>query len=328
MTVTCQAGIRVADLQTRLESAGQRVPFDRYLPPHSTVGGALASNLSGASQHAMGSARDFILGLRIVTAEGRLVKGGGKVVKNVAGYDLAKLFIGSRGTLGVLVEAVFKVQPTPAETREIGLRLNSIAEGCRFASEAHRRGLNLRSVVLINSAEADAYYPKYTPTAVLHLELAGNAEAVERSQAEINDLATSGSITSIEPYVEIFASLTTPYITSLTCTASVRPSDLPGLLAEIEMVVPDVRLIAQPVTGRFRIVSSWVDRAMEDLSRLRGLTEAVHGTLVVENSSDPDLKRRIDVFGDPPPSFPLMRAIKQQFDPNNILSPGRFVGRL
>ena len=328
LTVCCQAGIRVADLQAQLDSSRQRVAFDRYLPPQSTVGGALGSNLSGASQSSLGSPRDFTLGLGIVTVEGRLIRAGGKVVKNVAGYDLGKLFVGSRGTLGIVVEAVFKLQPTPEVVTEIGLRLNSVAEGCNLAIEAHRRALNLRSVVVINSREADGYYPKDTPPAVIHLELAGTPKAVERSQAELSDLANISSMASIESHVEIFASLTTPYFSGLTCTGSVKPTYLPALFGEIETAVPDVGLIAQPITGKFRIVSPSTESAIADLGRLRGLIQAAHGTLVVENTYNRELKRQIDVFGDPPPSFPLMRRIKQQFDPNGILSPGRFVGRL
>src|SRR6185503_18282450 len=113
-----EAGITLAALQQKLSERGQWVPVD---PPHAdtlTIGALLAQNSSGPRRFGYGTIRDHLLGIKVVLADGRVIKAGGKVVKNVAGYDLCKLFVGSRGTLGAIVEATFKVLPKP-ETEKI-----------------------------------------------------------------------------------------------------------------------------------------------------------------------------------------------------------------
>lgn len=113
MTVTVEAGITLADLQRTLAQRGQWLPIDPPHPDILTVGALLAANKSGPRRFGYGTIREYLLGIKVVLPDGRVIKAGGKVVKNVAGYDLCKLFVGSRGTLGVIVEATFKVLPRP-----------------------------------------------------------------------------------------------------------------------------------------------------------------------------------------------------------------------
>ncbi|MGH8010470.1 MAG: FAD-binding oxidoreductase, partial [Candidatus Binatia bacterium] len=113
MTVTVEAGMTLARLQTILGEQGQWLPVDPPLPEQATVGGLIATNLSGPARLSQGTIRDFLIGMKAVQSDGTIVKGGGRVVKNVAGYDLPKLYCGSFGTLGVIVEATFKVRPRP-----------------------------------------------------------------------------------------------------------------------------------------------------------------------------------------------------------------------
>jgi glycolate oxidase FAD binding subunit len=116
LTATAEAGITVDLLQAALGARGQWLPLDPPAPAETTLGGVLAANLSGPRRHGYGTARDHVIGIRVVTADGQLVRAGGKVVKNVAGYDLAKLYIGSRGTLGIVVDATLKLRPCPEAT--------------------------------------------------------------------------------------------------------------------------------------------------------------------------------------------------------------------
>lgn len=113
MTVTVEAGLTVAALQTQLSRARQWLPLDPPHPERLSIGALIATNASGPRRFGYGTIREHLLGIRVALADGRLIKAGGKVVKNVAGYDLCKLFVGSRGTLGVIVEATFKVRPLP-----------------------------------------------------------------------------------------------------------------------------------------------------------------------------------------------------------------------
>src|SRR5438270_5712299 len=113
LTVTVEAGVRLVDLQAKLAEHGQFLPLDPPGGDAASVGGVLAANAWGPLRHAVGTARDWLLGISIVHADGTLTKGGGRVVKNVAGYDMPKLYIGSLGTLGVIAGATFKVAPLP-----------------------------------------------------------------------------------------------------------------------------------------------------------------------------------------------------------------------
>jgi glycolate oxidase FAD binding subunit len=111
MTVSVEAGITLTDLQAKLAECGQWLPVDPPNPNALTIGALLAANKSGPRRYGYGTVRDYLLGIKVVLADGRVIKAGGKVVKNVAGYDLCKLFVGSLGTLGIIVEATFKVLP-------------------------------------------------------------------------------------------------------------------------------------------------------------------------------------------------------------------------
>ncbi len=113
MTVTAEAELLLSDLQSRLKENGQWLPIDPPFPERTTIGELISQNLSGPRRYAFGTIREHLLGLTVQLADGRVVKSGGKVVKNVAGYDLHKLFVGSRGTLGTIVQATFKVRPSP-----------------------------------------------------------------------------------------------------------------------------------------------------------------------------------------------------------------------
>jgi glycolate oxidase FAD binding subunit len=123
MTVSVEAGITLADLQRGLAERAQWLPIDPPRPDALAIGSLLAANKSGPRRYGYGTVRDYLLGIKVVLADGRVIKAGGKVVKNVAGYDLCKLFVGSLGTLGVIVEATFKVLPRPEKEEVVSLNL-------------------------------------------------------------------------------------------------------------------------------------------------------------------------------------------------------------
>jgi glycolate oxidase FAD binding subunit len=313
LTVTCQAGTRLSDLQRELAENGQMAPFGS--PAHDySVGALVASNYS-EQRLKYGSPRDFTIGMRVVTADGRITRAGGRVVKNVAGYDLSKLHIGSRGTLGIIVELTLKVVPRPTVTDIIDVRVASAEAACRFASAAYGRSLSLSALRLRGDGTG------YTVT----VEIAGGALAVERTMSEIEALAGEFGAESITSCEQPPREATDP--DRLECRAGLLPNQLPDLISAFEQTAPTTWR-AYPIEGM--LSGTWQRASVDNealLTRLRAVTSAVGGTLVVTHCPL-ELKRRIDVFGEPPASFPLMRRIKEQFDPNGILSPGRFVGRL
>jgi glycolate oxidase FAD binding subunit len=330
LTVTCQAGTTVAELNRRLGQSGQMVPFSFNPTEPTTVGGLLATNDSDL-RFRHGTPRDFTIGLRVVTADGRVTKTGGRVVKNVAGYDLCKLYIGSLGTLGIIVEATFKVTPLPQTNERVELEFNSVKDACDFAAELRSRGLSVWSMDISRpmSAGENSFTPRGSH--VLSIELAGSTAAVERSRRETSALAQQAGAMSLDRSRPSKSAYSVPNWASreepLTCGASVLSTQVPALVDAFDREAPGAFISVMPTLGN--VVSTWLG-AMDQaalVERLRAATAALGGTLVVRGCSS-DLKRALDVFGEPPPSFELMRRIKQQFDPKGILSPGRQVGRL
>ena len=327
MTVTCQAGISMGDLNGRLGENAQTVPFGFSASNRHQVGGLLAANHTQL-RLTYGTPRDFAIGMRVVTADGRITRAGGKVVKNVAGYDLCKLYIGSLGTLGVIVEATFKLFPVSQAGERIDLAFERAGDACRFARELQRRGLSLSEMDLqrrhlSESPAADSY--------VLRVELAGSVGGVERSRNEIQELAGEYGARRCEPAVRQDALMeigARNHGDALTCRISALPTAVPDLIESLDSEAPEAHIwSASPIFGT--VYATWPGAGddVEFVERVRAVTSHVGGTLVVTGCSLA-LKRRIDVFGDPPPAFELMRRVKQQFDPTGILSPGRFVGRL
>jgi glycolate oxidase FAD binding subunit len=311
LTITCQAGITLGALREATGAAGMVVPFDPALPDGATVGGVLAGALSGSARMSLGAPRDFTIGLRVVTADGRLTRAGGKVVKNVAGYDLCKLYIGSLGTLGVIVEATFKTVPLPKAERRLAFAFADSASACALVSRAIHAGLAIRSASLIREASGWR----------LDLVLAGMPAAVERSARDLQ--AWIGQAESLTPRKGSIPVGQGPSPDQpLTARLSLLPSRLPVLLNE----APSTAVIeAHPATGLCRL--SFPEATAEAIAEVSAIAARFGGTCVIERCP-PDLKRGIDVFGDAPPSLALMRAIKAEFDPNRVLSPGRFVGKI
>ena len=132
MTVTVQAGVTLATLQAELAKHGQRLPLDALWPERSTLGGVIATNDSGPLRLRFGSLRDLLLGVTVVLANGSLARSGGRVVKNVAGYDLPKLFIGAFGTLGVLTEVTLRTYPLPHSVRDVSFQFADAASANHY----------------------------------------------------------------------------------------------------------------------------------------------------------------------------------------------------
>ena len=167
MTVSVETGITLAELQRKLGEHGQWLPIDPPQTENLTIGALLAGNKSGPRRYGYGTIRDYLLGIKVVLADGRTIKAGGKVVKNVAGYDLCKLFVGSRGTLGVIVEATFKVLPKPETEKTVSATfptLESLADALEHlatssvvpvAIDAHNYGGTTTLVACFAGANED-----------------------------------------------------------------------------------------------------------------------------------------------------------------------------
>jgi glycolate oxidase FAD binding subunit len=263
----------------------------------------------------------------VVTADGRLTRAGGRVVKNVAGYDVGKLYIGSLGTLGVIVEATFKLAALPKSEETVTVPFETATAACDYATDILRRGLSVRSLQLLNAPAASAAGLTIDAPYATVLDLAGGAAAVERSRGEISQGAAPTRVRDPDEAQERMSRIRSPMDNALVCRASVLPTYLPALMERMEATGCGPHIVAWPTVGILYAAWAEADDPEALVGDLRAETLGVGGTFVVE-FCDPDLKGRIDVFGDEPPGFGLMRRVKEQFDPKCVLAPGRFVGKL
>jgi glycolate oxidase FAD binding subunit len=334
MTLTCEAGISLTQLSTHLEAHGQVVPLDPALHDTATIGGTLAVNAWGARRHAFGSPRDFTIGMRVVTGDGRITTAGGRVVKNVAGYDLCKLYIGSMGTLGVIIETTFKLTPLPKVEKVIVVGAEFLPPLLTITHDLIRRGLPLWANVITPFNVPPHHF-------LLWLWLAGTEAGVNRSVKEVESLVSASKLDSWEsvdgqfPFSRMWwAALEWDADKDedepgLAMVLSVLPNHVAGAVDRLSQALAPHQLGLMPTLGMINIGQPFATAAeAKHLVEVIGRIASQFGGTLTITHCDPELKRRIDVFGEPPPAFDLMRRIKQQFDPNGILSPGRFVGRL
>jgi glycolate oxidase FAD binding subunit len=321
MTVTVEAGCSLATLAATLDAAGQWLPIDPPGFDRTSVGGLIAANLSGPLRASQGTVRDLLLGLTVVGFDGAIVRSGGRVVKNVAGYDLPKLHVGALGSLGVIVEATFKVRPRPE--RESAAVLRTADE-----SRAMAVALDVRDVLdpLWLEAGTLAGGPGVavglgTLTAEID-EARRRVEAVAQQHRTALEWHEDGSTLR----------MTLGDFPMQPAAAVLRASVLPG---DVGMVVDvargtlgaDVPLLAQVANGVVHVSVRDDSRLASALTALRRATASRGGFVVVERATA-SAKELVDVWGDPGEGLGLMQKVKATYDPAGIFAPGRFVGGL
>lgn len=323
MTATAQAGCRLATLQRTLGEHGQRLALDALWPERATIGGTLATNESGALRVRFGGLRDQILGVTVALPDGTLARAGGKVVKNVAGYDLAKLMTGALGTLGVIVEATFRLYPLPLATRELTLALPD-------AAAAQRATLAINDSTLVPAAAQIRAGAGALPQ--LDLRFEGLEAALDAQAQQLADMVGAQPQPCDPAAWRAREALWEGDGPALVCKLTLLPSDTAWACEEIGQVCDTLRLGWQLVltthgVGMLRLAGANDEVLLTALSRLRGDLAAREGSLSMLAGS-PALKQRIEVWGDPGDALLLMRRVKERFDPLRILNPGRFVGRI
>ena len=323
LIVDVEAGTPLSTVQDAVAGAGQRLALDDPLGG-ATVGGALATNLSGPRRVATGTARDLLIGVTLVRADGVVAKAGGRVVKNVAGYDLGKLVVGSFGTLAVVTQAVFRLHPLPAAQRLVTAAVDRPEEAQRLV---HRV---VHAQVVPTAVEID--WPGEAPGSVEVL-LEGTEAGVEGRTETTQRLLGDGARVSAEPPDGWGAF---PW----TGSAEARPTALKATFAltGLARVLATARTVAVDAGVRLHLRGSagagvvygavpadTTPGAVGALvSRLRAGCTAQGGALVVLDGP-PAVKAAVDPWG-PVPALDLMRRVKDEFDPERRLAPGRFVG--
>lgn len=331
LTVTVEPGLRIDDLQRALAVHGQFLPLDPACEAASTIGGVLALNAYGPRRHAFGTARDWLIGTRVVHADGSLSKSGGRVVKNVTGYDMHKLYVGSLGTLGVLVEATLKVAPLPHSESTLAIGSRSAAHGAELILAAHDAGLALHAAELLSPPATHAVLGQSSWCALMRV--AGGAGAVARSLREIDHAATvaGAAIETLESSTAWDAWSTTFRPRGLALRISVMPSRVGETMQVLDrrLTGGSAQLSATVTTGLIRasLDASSDGQALAVINAASEVAAQFDGSMVID-AAPAAVKRGIDVFGPTRSDFAIMKRLKDEFDPKRILSPGRFVGRL
>lgn len=313
LTVAVRAGTTLDALNEQLAPAKQFLPLDAPNPSRATIGGILAMGEPGMRRRPGARPRDLLLGLEGVLADGSRFKSGGRVVKNVAGYELMKLFVGSSGSLAVVTKAFLRLRALPEETQTVAL-------GFRRAPAAERAWRELRDLshapevaVVLNPTAAETFGLE---TWTLLLRFEGLAEEVRNSAA-----ASGGDIVTSPPWDRI---RDFPVGASESSELVLRGQVTPARTFHLAESWQDGgALVGYPDAGLVYSRTTDPDALVDRQERA-----AVQGGGVVVESAPAELKSELDVYGETPGGFELMRQIKTKLDPGGILSPGRFVGRI
>ncbi len=337
MTVTAQAGVTLAALNERLAAAGQWLPVDPPRAEETTLGGLIAADRNGPLRLAHGKVRDLLIGLRVVLADGSLVRGGGRVVKNVAGYDLPKLFTGSFGTLGVIVEATFKVRPRPPEEALFAWPMASIESAAAAAMGV--LGAPLFPVLLeaVNAPSAEAM--GLPPGAALLVGCAGSpvevAEQERRLKAHSDGRARRCEAGRAEAVAKALRDFPQPASDeALVARLSCLPASLGGMLERIESEATarhlSVEIAAHAGSGVAwcQVVEAADPGQLTLFAEWARIEARGHGSWLVFESLPAALRHRVDPWGYAEPALALMARVKKALDPAAMFSPGRFVGGL
>ena len=295
MVVSVEAGITIESLQSALRKQGQFLPLDPFNSPGHTVGGLLATGWTGPLRQRFGSPRDFLIGIRVVLPDGRLASAGGRVVKNVSGYDMMKLHLGAMGSLGVIVAASFKVFPNALHDVTVEMSCPSFDEAWALSEKAQVLPLPPAALELLSTGRLMARF-------------LGSKDAVERMVGELAWTRADNSVWDEH-------SRRGP--TSWARIAVPRHR----LHATLKALPARAEWWASPGIG---IVHWSIASGAETVRGARATAESAGGSLVLMAGPD-ELRREVGAWGSRPPTLELMKRLKNAFDPGGTLNPGRFV---
>lgn len=354
LTLGVEAGIPLRRIESTLAEHRQFLPLAVPFMDRATAGGTIASGVDSPLRQSYGTARDFVLGVEFVTGDGTAAKSGGRVVKNVAGYDIHKLMIGSLGTLGVITRINFRTFPLPRTTRTFVAVFRSAQGVCEFRNALAQSVLRPRTLEIL--ADSDSGTSELDRRTKLPLEngswaavvsFAGDEQVLARDGREIEALAKRGDNGSFESLVDLdaeagenaarFVAGFPAEILKRTPSAAIfKISVLPTEIAELASSIQSIRMpwtVMVRGLGVAYLALLPPDGNPESLRRLKQECARVFGLAgrppwrhVTLPWCPTTLKGEIDVWGAPPADFALMKKLKAVFDPGGILGPGRFMG--
>jgi glycolate oxidase FAD binding subunit len=360
LTTTVQAGVRFCELQRTLGGHGQFLALDPPVTAATTLGGVVATNVSGPRRFLYGTARDVLLGVAVMTMDGKRTKAGGRVVKNVTGYDLNKLYIGSLGTLAIIVELTCKLHPLPPGELTLGIGCASQADLAPMLQTILQLPLRLNSLELLNATacetlavHADLPLGETAYTLITRVE---GTPAVTQSQAQrLTEALRHLPLTrpaSVHTWSAVEQERLWSTLGELTRGASGPDAAPDCIVVKVSLLMSALPAFCQDVQeNAAHFDTAWsivahagsgiayvcipvpnpeapdVERLLAYLQALEGCVTRCQGRRVIARAPVA-VKQQCQVWGPPGDDFVLMRAIKASFDPQHRLNPGRFLGGL
>lgn len=339
MTITLQAGITVAELQRMLAQENQRLPIDVPAPERATLGGIIAVNASGPRRLSSGTLRDYIIGITTINDEGQETKAGGRVVKNVAGYDICKLHVGALGTLGIVTQVTLKLRPLPEcqALVTLGCQPDKLASLIDLIHSTRTRPalfdlLNAQAAQAIRS-ESGLGLPDAPWVVVVGYE--DNGESVtwqlqqllkEIGASEVHGVEARAGDAS-EPLSKALEEFISRPFSRLGFKANLLPSAVATFCVQAVAALPGVLLHAHAGSGIVRghwTTDASAEQASQALKPLRDAAVAAKGNLVLPHCPV-EWKRMLPVWGQTRGDAWLMRQVKDKLDPRHLFNPGRFI---
>ncbi|HEY2412931.1 MAG TPA: FAD-binding oxidoreductase [Pirellulaceae bacterium] len=340
MTITVEAGVTMKQLADTVAKEGQRLPVDVPQAEKATIGGVIATNWNGPRRYGEGSVRDFVIGISAVDGRGNEFKGGGRVVKNVAGYDFCKLLTGSMGALGFITQVTLRLKPIPGQSALVACSVPDGAAAERLLAALINSTTTPVAIEILAGPEwkgdpALSDLPNSSPTALYVVAaLEGAAPEVEFMVAQLMEewrelgvempLVVGETAALWQRLIEFSAAGDSP----LVLKANVVPSGTTALIDAARRLDPDCSIQAHAGNGivlmkMSKFPASGLSRAL--LGNLQPVAAAHHGQVVIlSNPSGVEMTHQ-SVFGMTDSPLELMRELKRRFDPKDILNRGRFV---
>jgi glycolate oxidase FAD binding subunit len=361
LTLSVEAGVPLHALGPTLAEHRQFLPLAVPYMSQTTIGGLIASGVDSPLRQFYGTARDFLLGMEFVTGDGMAVKSGGRVVKNVTGYDIHKLMIGSLGTLGIITRVNFKTFPLPTRSRGFVARFATAARAFDMRTRIARSALTPLTMEIVSPGVADLfageaasrYEPAPMPPNVisrtewaLTAGYAGNDDVLKRCAADLQRMAEEAGATAVAVLADNLRAAfnrkrefipialgSSPAATVVKM--SVLPMRMAGALASAQRIAESNALPWAAMARGLGVIYFALlpaERNEDAKARTAKVTDAIHGACAElrGHSTVPwcptEWKSALEIWGPPRADFALMQKVKRVFDPHGVLSPGRFVG--
>ena len=342
LTATVEAGVTLDSLRRTLGEHGQFLAMDAPRPELATVGGTLAAGPIGPLKWQLGSPRDLVVGMKVIQADGRVTRSGGRVVKNVSGYDMARLHIGGLGTLGVIAEVSFKLTPLPR--CQATLLAGFAGSKPALAAGAAIAGSGITPLAMVAFDSAACSLGAFADTGCeysLAVRLGGRPRTLERQLDDCRSLCGGRGAVSVEAMDDDETLTLWSRIADFgwqgeegqaaTARVSLLPSRLADFVDSLDASPLPHAVVADPGYGSALVHWSANDGehtlrdVTADVNHARSAAVRAGGLLVVERRPS-DSREMIDAWGDVGESVSIMRRMKEQYDPGRVLNPGRFVG--